>query len=186
MAAVGRKHVVAASSPEAATFTCACMHACVCLPRHAPLRSARLWNAACAQPLLDFTHLERNQPRAAGPGAPQASGPAAAAAAAANPLLPHEVRAARFLYLDQFIGVACGSRLLLYRCVPLAYVAAWRFPPCLPSPRAWMQPSARCVRACGGVQRLPARMPEAQMDEAETAQSAVHTACMAHRLAGTS
>ncbi|GLI68282.1 hypothetical protein VaNZ11_012640 [Volvox africanus] len=88
-------------------------------------RTARLWNAACAQPLLEFSHLNTQPPvRPTGPAGapatpppppPPAGGPAAGSRAAVNPLLHHEVRAARFVYMDQFISLACGNKLLLYR-----------------------------------------------------------------------
>ncbi len=89
---------------------------------HLNPRTARLWDAACAQPLLEFSHLNTQPPRTpAGPASPApaasraGSNSSSAAAAAANPLLPHEVRAARFVYMDQFVLLACGNRLLLYR-----------------------------------------------------------------------
>ncbi|KXZ44757.1 hypothetical protein GPECTOR_62g872 [Gonium pectorale] len=84
-------------------------------------RTARLWDAACAQPMLEFSHLHHQPPaRPTGPaGAPAMPPPAppspAAAARSANPPLPHEVRAARFVYMDEVIGLACGNKLLLYR-----------------------------------------------------------------------
>ncbi|GLC47410.1 hypothetical protein PLESTB_001960900 [Pleodorina starrii] len=89
-------------------------------------RTARLWNAACAQPLLEFSHLNTQPPaRPTGPaGAPAMPPPPPPPAASPggggsgrgpNPLLLHEVRAARFVYMDQFIALACGNKLLLYR-----------------------------------------------------------------------
>ncbi|KAG2486748.1 hypothetical protein HYH03_014550, partial [Edaphochlamys debaryana] len=84
-------------------------------------RTARLWNAACAQPLLEFSHLNHQPPpRTAGgpagtPAAAAAPPSPAAAARAANPLLQHEVRAARFVCMDQLIALAAGNKLLLYR-----------------------------------------------------------------------
>ncbi|KAG2454671.1 hypothetical protein HYH02_000510 [Chlamydomonas schloesseri] len=84
-------------------------------------RTARLWDAACAQPLLEFSHLNHQPPaRPTGPGgAPAMPPPAppspATAAKSPNPPLQHEVRAARFVYMDQFIALAAGNKLLLYR-----------------------------------------------------------------------
>ncbi|GFR52879.1 hypothetical protein Agub_g15511, partial [Astrephomene gubernaculifera] len=84
-------------------------------------RTARLWDAACAQPLLEFSHLNTQPPwRPTGPSAGSAMPPPAppspaSAGRSANPPLPHEVRAARFVYMDQFIALACGNKLLLYR-----------------------------------------------------------------------
>ncbi|PNW86908.1 hypothetical protein CHLRE_02g100800v5 [Chlamydomonas reinhardtii] len=84
-------------------------------------RTARLWDAACAQPLLEISHLHHQPPaRPTGPGgAPAMPPPAppspAAAAKSPNPPLQHEVRAARFVYMDQFIALAAGNKLLLYR-----------------------------------------------------------------------
>lgn len=43
--------------------------------------------------------------------------PAAAAPAAPNPAFLHEVRCARFFYLDQFILLATGNKLCVYRWV---------------------------------------------------------------------
>ncbi|KAJ9518705.1 hypothetical protein QJQ45_018715 [Haematococcus lacustris] len=105
--------------------------------KHPSSGSARLWNAGCAQPLLELSHLQQQQPRLALGGAAAGSGPgagaggagaaaptlstvlaagaASAAAAKANPPFLHEVRAARFYYLDEFILLAAGNKLNLYR-----------------------------------------------------------------------
>lgn len=40
-----------------------------------------------------------------------------------NPAFQSEVRSARFFYLDQFVALASGGRLHLYRCVLLSVQA---------------------------------------------------------------
>lgn len=67
------------------------------LPTLHRTRTARLWDAACAQPLLEISHLHHQPPaRPTGPGgAPAMPPPAppspAAAAKSPNPPLQHEV-----------------------------------------------------------------------------------------------
>lgn len=55
------------------------------------------------------------QAQAAAAGATPPRPSAAAAPAASNPAYLHEVRCARFFYLDQFILLATGNKLCLYR-----------------------------------------------------------------------
>jgi WD40 repeat protein len=77
-------------------------------------RSACLWQSGKADPLLTFTHVERNAPRAkAGPGG-------GGAAPLLTPFL-HEVRAARFMHLDRFVLLsAVGGMYTLHPVDPIA------------------------------------------------------------------
>lgn len=72
-------------------------------------RSARLWQSGKADPLLTFTHVERNSP-----GTTKAGAGGGSAAAHLTPFI-HEVRAVRFLHLDRFVLLSAGSKLHLYR-----------------------------------------------------------------------
>ncbi|KAG1664713.1 hypothetical protein FOA52_006690 [Chlamydomonas sp. UWO 241] len=102
-------------------------------------RTARMWNAGFAQPLLEFSHVNCQAPIAPSlklppispsPGArgrsasapigserpsPLALPRATQPADAANRPFAAEVRAAWFFYMDEFVIVASGPRLHLYR-----------------------------------------------------------------------
>jgi len=69
-------------------------------------RSARLWNAARPDPLLNITHVRRTVPKSGLP--PESS------KLKENPAFNSEVKAARFLGLDQFIVLACQNKLHVY------------------------------------------------------------------------
>lgn len=70
-----------------------------------PCRTARLWNGCQAQPLIDFSHVNRHAPKTPGLGDK----------AKDNPAFVNDVTAARFLFMDQFVLLASGSKLHLYR-----------------------------------------------------------------------
>eukprot|EP00798_Chlamydomonas_sp_ICE-L_P014831 gene14831-20884_t len=68
----------------------------------------RLWNAACAQPLLEFSNLQYQGSKAPAGMPPTPS-------SKANSPFVSEVKAARFFYLDAFIILATSSKLHVYR-----------------------------------------------------------------------
>lgn len=105
-------------------------HFCLALFLHR--RTARLWSACQAQPLLSFTHLNRNAPAhapksAGGIGGIGASSGGAGTASAnnPNPAFVTDVTAARFFYMDQFVLLAAGSKLHLYRWAVNATQMLW-------------------------------------------------------------
>lgn len=78
-------------------------------------RTAQLWHAAQAVPLLQFTRQRRSAaatPRSSG-ATPGFQPPASTAPP--NPEFVAEVTAARFAYLDQLVVLASGSKLHTYQ-----------------------------------------------------------------------
>uniref|UniRef100_A0A7S3VM98 Uncharacterized protein n=1 Tax=Dunaliella tertiolecta TaxID=3047 RepID=A0A7S3VM98_DUNTE len=86
-------------------------------------RSARLWNAGCAHPLMHLSHSLHSPSFDANPNSSSSNGTPAATpsrppfspSAASNSPFLHEVTGARFYYQDQFVLLSCGNRLNLYR-----------------------------------------------------------------------
>ena len=93
---------------------------CCCSSRQPQTRLAAAAPAAL-QVTVSSASLPPISPAAASKAA-AAKAAAAKAADASNKPFMAEVQAARFFYMDQFVLLACGSKLNLYKWVPLRVV----------------------------------------------------------------
>lgn len=79
-------------------------------------RTARMWHVGSASTLLEFSHTQAQLSKlSALNAAPGAAAKQSSAASAAGPAFTHDIRAAQFFHLDQFVLLASGNKLHLYR-----------------------------------------------------------------------